>query len=113
VFASLGPAHVHQRVERSHQAAHVLSAFGHFHASSSSERHHHAFGDASVLRSGDDTALDPGESALSPSLAAFVALLPDAMPWAAPLGRAPWVARPCWACLSHVPDGPERPPRLS
>jgi hypothetical protein len=122
---TLGPAHFHRAVDRPADlldlgrtaagatTAHVLSAFGHFHALSSTERHHHAFGDASVVRTGDDAALDPDRNPVSPALTAFVALLPDGMPWPAPLGHAVMVPHGSWACVTHVPEGLERPPRAS
>jgi hypothetical protein len=128
MIAAIGPAHSHKIVATaivledfrrapSQLAApptHVATAFGHFHAGETSQRHHHARGDASVVLADGEALPSSGDGddlSISPTLAMFVALLPSGLAWlpatldAVAASRAPWVPE------THHPALPERPPR--
>jgi hypothetical protein len=128
MIAAIGPAHSHKvmataivledfRRAPSQLVApptHVAIAFGHFHAAGSSQRHHHARGDASIVLADGEALQSNGDGddlSISPTLAMFVALLSSALPWqptaldAVAASRAPWVPE------THHPALPERPPR--
>ncbi|MEO8525652.1 MAG: hypothetical protein ABI460_13090 [Caldimonas sp.] len=127
MIAAIGPAHSHKAMasivlEDFRRApaqitvlpTHVATAFGHFHAAGSSQRHHHARGDASVVLADGEALQSSGDGddlGISPTLAMFVALLPSGIAWspatldAVAASHAPWVPE------THHPALPERPPR--
>ncbi len=126
IVTTLGPAHLHAAapgtiilvdVRRSRLAfiesqAHA-PAISHSHGADGIERHHHRHDDVSVVAidgSGAERAGDGEELAVSPTLAAFVALLAGAVAvTAAAENDVP--AAPGWPSLTHEPYPLEHPPR--
>jgi hypothetical protein len=126
VFATLGPLHSHKatativvlddfrrgpsRVAASERA---VERHGHAHGTASTLRHHHAVGDASVnLAPGEAVqGLDADEGGFGASLAALVALLPEAPGWLPQAPNDVLAARRAWVPQSHFPEPLQRPPR--
>ena len=129
VITVIGPAHTHKTVPAAHLVltdfrrlplraiappTHVATAFGHFHGADTPLRHHHPRSDASVVRIGD-AGLQPGadadELSISPTLAAFVALLPSPARWPAAALPHAFTVPVAWPSLTDDPEPLERPPR--
>ena len=128
VLATLGPSHVHRSsdavvgleyfdlrrapVPRSPRPGHMLTAFGHFHASGGPDRHHHRGDDVSVVVLEDGASPQADESACAAFAAlAGVALLPAPMAWMAAADREAPLALAAWPSLTHDSEPLERPPR--
>jgi hypothetical protein len=117
-LTTLGPAHVHRHAQVLHGSAaaldrtsHVLSAFGHFHASATPERHHHALGDIGVVLTGDDAPIDQDSGTASLSVGATFAMLPHVLIWCPPPRSDGGADHRPWAVVTHDPDVEEPPPR--
>lgn len=127
VAAARGPAHLHRSIDATlvltdfrrmptHAQAPspaLKSWFDHAHAGATPQRHHHARGDASVVRTADDSAsvaIEEGASAAS-SVAAFLALLPALPAWHAQAGTQGLTALPPAPSSTRYPARLERPPR--
>jgi hypothetical protein len=128
IFTVLGPAHSHQPAQVKRELVdfrrwspkprpdnHVMASVGHFHSSSTPERHYHDPSDATVVFSGDDVAstlfdADGGLNA-GASLASVIGVLSAVGVWSTPpMGTAkPW--RPAWSPHTDIPDPLERPPK--
>lgn len=130
VITVIGPAHIHKSMIDASlvlsdfrragtppiapHATHVTTAFGHFHGADTPLRHHHPRSDASVVHIGDaglQQGAEADESSISPTLAAFVALLPSAARWLAPVLPHALASPAAWPSLTHDPEPLERPPR--
>ena len=124
VFTALGPAHVHRApdaplvlhdVRRWKPAVatptHVFAGWGHFHAGTAPQRHHHAIDDGSVVRSAADTP--DADEALSASALSVLALIPAVPAWAPPRATASLDAHPLWAPQTGFIRLLDRPPRLA
>ena len=127
VFTVMGPAHFH----KPSQAPLVLNDFrrwhpsplpqpaafafsGHSHGAATQQRHHHARGDASVVRSGQDGPMnsldaDEGPSAAA-SLASVLAILLEWPAWKPCPSVAPLASHAGWALLTGFDRPPDRPP---
>ena len=122
IFGALGPAHVHKAADAPlvledvrrwkpapRAQAHVFTAFGHFHASATPQRHHHAVDDGSVVRTDADAAdadEAPGASAVS-----VLALIPSMTMQVPSSAAAERNHGPLWAASTGFVHPPERPPR--
>lgn len=130
VISVIGPMHIHKSTidaspvlsdfrrtgtpPLAPHATHVATAFGHFHGAATPLRHHHPGGDASVVRLGDDGLQQVAEGdglSISPTLAAFFALLPCALACFDPAPRSAPESPAAWPSLTHDPEPLERPPR--
>jgi hypothetical protein len=121
-FSAMGPAHVHKAaaaplvledLRRWRPApvaqAHVFAAIGHFHAGAAPQRHHHAGGDASTVRTdanGPDT-----DEALSVSGVPMLAPIPAVHTWAPLCTALAPDAGPRWALRTGFSSRLDRPPQ--
>ena len=127
VFTVMGPAHYHKLS----QAPLVLNDFrrwhptplpqtqafallGHSHGAAAQQRHHHASGDPSVVRTAQDGPMnspevDEGPSAAA-SLASVLAMLPECVPWEPSRSVGPLATRAEWALLTGFDAPLDRPP---
>ena len=130
VFAALGPAHFHKPTEemlvledvrhrkpsRIHKP-NVFAFLGHTHGSAS-QRHYHAFDDASVVNldlqsTANGSSVDEGVIA-SGLLASLCAMNSGHLPWA-PLQGSNALApmRPSWTAINVIVEPLDRPPKAA
>ena len=130
VFTVMGPAHFHKPSEaplvltdfrRWHptplRQTQAFALLGHSHGAAAQQRHHHASGDFSVVRAGQDGAtisadIDEGPSAAA-SLASVLAMIPECLPWVPSRSRGPLASHFAWALLTGFDEPPDRPPMRS
>jgi hypothetical protein len=126
---SLGSAHTHKLLPgarlvlddmrrapsiRPQRLSHAVLAVGHVHKDGGTARHFHAADDPSVVLVGDVLqSLSDADAGVSPSLAAFVAVLGEAPAWLFEPAATPPPSHLPWAMRTHVPEPPERPPRTA
>ena len=132
MITAVGPAHSHtashaaalvlddfRRVETPPAARnhHVDTLIGHFHGAEAPERHYHPRTDSGVVyldaEGHRQAAADTDDLSLSPTLAAFVALLPTAMVGITTSPSDVFRAGDPWPVVTHATEPLERPPRTT
>lgn len=129
VFSTLGPAHFHKKPTESVLVLEDVrrwkpsrlrqpSAFaflGHSHGAASTQRHHHASDDVSVVNLEVDSAANGAslDEVLSTStlLASFWAIDSGGVQWGPTSASNASAARPSWAAISVVVAPLDRPPK--
>ena len=127
IFAVMGPAHVHKASTEPiledfrrwkpppefREAAGPFAFHWHTHGSVLTQRHYHAFGDLSVIRTGDDGSdVDDGLSGTT-APAIVLAPLPNGLVWMpVPLEQMRASGR-SWAFVTGFSNRIERPPQVA
>ena len=127
VFSVLGPAHFHKPSEaqvvltdfrRWHPAparqAPAFAISGHSHGAAATQRHHHAGGDPSVVRTAQDGPMNSPDVDDNPSaaasLASVLAMLAHWLPFEPSRPGGVLASHSAWALLTGFDEPPDRPP---
>lgn len=94
-------------------AGNLFGRTGHSHGSELAQRHHHAWDDASVVRTGEDATDGDGAAGEATALMAVLGPLPDGVGWVSnPTSQRP-ACGPAWALVTGFCSRIERPPQIA